>query len=48
MGPPEAILNGFEVVWGSIWGGFWIGLDGFGIDLGAFARFFSSFLQVSL
>ena len=29
MGPPEAILDRFGVVWEWIWGGFWIDLDGF-------------------
>ena len=42
--PPEAILNRFWVVWGSILDGFGVDLDGFGIDLGRFSfclfRFF--------
>ena len=33
LGPPEAILDRFGVVWGSIWGAFGIDLDGFGVDL---------------
>ena len=34
LGPPEAILDRFGVVLGSIWGGFEIDLDGFGVDVG--------------
>ena len=37
--PPEAILDRFGVVWGSIWGGFGTDFDGFGIDLGCFSIF---------
>ena len=38
--PPEAILNRFWVVWGSISDGFGVDFDGFGIDLGGFSDFF--------
>ena len=37
---PEAILNRFWVVWGSMLDGFGVDLDGFGIDLGRFSNFF--------
>ena len=37
--PPEATLNRFGVVWGSILDGFGIDLAGFGIDLGRFSIF---------
>ena len=35
--PPEAILNRFGVVWGSIWDGFGVDLGKFGVDLRGFA-----------
>ena len=43
MGPPEAILDRFGVVWESISGGFGIYLDGFGsicVDLLDFSNLF--------
>ena len=41
--PPEAILNRFWVVWGSILDGFGVDLDGFGIDLDRFSDFLGRF-----
>ena len=43
--PPEATLNRFGIVWGSILDGFGIDLAGFGIDLGRFFKFLSFFLE---
>ena len=34
LGDLGAAGGDFESIWGSIWGGFWIDLDGFGVDLG--------------
>ena len=48
LGSPEAILDRFGGVWGSIWGGIGIDFVRFGVALELCLIFFASVLEVAL